>query len=55
MGAKRVDKRRMDQLRVEAEVKENVKKKLVRRRLKWADHVDRTRDENWQRDQMPRK
>ena len=52
---KTVDKRRMDKLRVEDEVKEHFKKKLVRSRLKWTGHVERMRDENWQRDETPRK
>ena len=41
MGVRRVDKRRMDEVRVEAGVKESFKKKLVRSRLKRAGHVDR--------------
>ena len=36
-------------------MKESLKKKLARSRLKWAGHVERTGDENWQREQMPRK
>ena len=35
-------------------VKERCKKKLARRRLKWAGRVERMGDENWQRDQIPR-
>jgi hypothetical protein len=46
VGVKRADKRRIDELRVEVKVKERFKKKLVRNRLTWAGHVERTEDEN---------
>ena len=45
----------MNELRVDIRLKETYKKKLARSRLKWTGHVERMRDENWQRDQMPRK
>ena len=35
----------MDELRVEVGVKDSFKKKLVRSRLKWANHVERMGDE----------
>ena len=35
-GVKRIDKRRMEELREEVGVKESFTKKLVRSRLKWA-------------------
>ena len=41
---KRVDKRRMDELRVEVGVKDSFQNKLVRSRLKWAGHVERMGD-----------
>ena len=41
---KGADKRRMDELRVEVGVKESFKKKLARRRKKWAGHVERMGD-----------
>ena len=41
VGAKRVDKRRLDELRVEVEVNESYQKKLTRSRVKRARHVDR--------------
>ena len=53
MGKKRGDKRRMDELRMEVGVKENVKKKLVRSRLKWAGHMERITNNKLQRDQLP--
>ena len=40
-GVKRIDKRRMEELREEVGVKENLGRKLVRSRLKWAGHVER--------------
>ena len=39
MGAKRADKRRIGELRVEVGVKERFKKKLVMSRLKWAEII----------------
>ena len=41
MGIKRADKRRMDEERVEAGVKEGFKMKLARNMLKWAGYVER--------------
>ena len=38
---KRIDKRRMEELRGEVGVTESLTRKLVRSRLKWAGHVDR--------------
>ena len=55
MAVKRVDKRRMDELRVEVQVKESFKKTLVRNMFKWSAHVERMQIKNWQRYQMPRK
>jgi len=52
MGIKRVDKRRMEELRVEFGVEENFKKKLVRNLLKWVGHVERLGYEKWQREQI---
>jgi len=43
VGVKREEKR-MHELRVEVEVKESFKKKLVRSRLKWDSHVERMED-----------
>ena len=43
---KRADKRKMDSMRSEVGVKEHFKKKLVRSRLTWTDHVERIEDEN---------
>ena len=43
VGVKRVDKRRMDDMRVEIGVKESVKKKFVR--STWAGHEDRMGNE----------
>ena len=40
MGVKSVDKKRMDEMRVEIRVKECFKKKLASR-LTWAGHVER--------------
>ena len=40
-----MDKRRMDELRVEVGVKESFKKNLVMSRLKWVGHVERMGDE----------
>ena len=51
----RADKRRMDELRLEAGVKERFKKKLVRSRLKRGGHVERMGDEKLAKEQMPRK
>ena len=42
----RADKGRVDELRVEVEVKESFTKKLVRNRLKWAGIVERMGDDN---------
>ena len=54
--AKRADKRSIDELRLVVGVKESVNKKLARTRwMTWAGHLERTGDENWQREQMPRK
>ena len=39
-GVKRIDTRRMDQLREEVGVKENLTRKLMRSRLKWAGHLE---------------
>ena len=44
-GLKRVDKRRMDELRMVVEVRESFKKKWARSRLKQAGHVKRMGDE----------
>ena len=41
MGAKRADKRRMDELRVEVGRNESFKKTLVRNGLTWAGHLER--------------
>ena len=41
VGVKKVDQRRMDELRVEVRVRESLKNTLVRSRLKWAGHVKR--------------
>ena len=38
-GVKRIDKRRMEELREEVGVKESLTRKLVRSRLKWAGHT----------------
>ena len=38
---KRADKRRLDELREEVGVKDSFRKKLVRRRMKWAGHMER--------------
>ena len=54
MGVKRVDKRSMEELRVEVGGG-SFKKKLVRNRLKWAGHMAKWEIKNWQRDQIPRK
>ena len=54
MGVKRADKRRMVELRMEIEVEESFKRKLVRSRAKWAGHVERMGD-NIGRHEMPRK
>ena len=43
VGVKRTDKRRMDELRVEVGVKENLKKKLAS--LTWAGHAERMGDD----------
>ena len=45
VGVKRAGKRRMDELRVEVGVKDSLKKKLVRSRLKWASQLERMGDE----------
>ena len=45
MGSKIADKRRTDELSVEVGVKENVKKKLARSSLTWADHAESMEDE----------
>ena len=42
----RVDKRQMDEQKVEVGVKERYKQKPMRRRLKWAGHVERMGAEN---------
>ena len=44
VGAKRADKRKLDELRGDVRVKESFKKKLLRCRLKWAGHVERMGD-----------
>ena len=59
-GVKRVDKRRMDELRVEVGVTGSFKKKLARSRWKRGGHVDRMGDETLTeragayREQVPR-
>ena len=45
MGVKRADKRKMDKLRVEVEVKERFMKTLVRSRHTWVGHVETLGDE----------
>ena len=40
-GVKRIDKRRMEELREEVGLKESFTKKLVMSRLRWAGHVER--------------
>ena len=40
-GVKRIDKRRMEELKEEVGVREGLTTKLVRSRLKWAGHVER--------------
>ena len=40
-GVKKIDKRRMEELREEVGVKESLTRKLVRSQLKWAGHVER--------------
>ena len=40
-GVKRINKRRMEELREEVGVKECFTRKLVRSRLRWAGHVER--------------
>ena len=40
-GVKRLDKRRMKELREEVGVRESLMRKLVRSQLKWAGHVER--------------
>ena len=45
MGVMRVEKRLMDELRVEVGMMESLGKKLVRIRLTWAGHVERMGDE----------
>ena len=40
-GVKIIDKRRMEELRVEVGVKESLTRKLVWSRLRWAGHVER--------------
>ena len=40
-------------MRVGVGMKESSKTKLVR--STWVGHLEKIRDENWQRDQMPRK
>ena len=40
-GVKRIDKRRMEELREEVGVRGSLRRKLVRSRLKWAGHVER--------------
>ena len=39
-GVKRIDKRKMEELRVECGVRESLTRKRVRGRLKWARHVE---------------
>ena len=39
-GMKRIDTRRMDQLSGEVGVRENLTRKLMRSRLKWAGHLE---------------
>ena len=46
MGAKRADKRRMEELRMEVGVKGSFKKTFMRSSQKWAGHVGRMGDEN---------
>ena len=41
VGVKRINKRRMEELREEVSVKESFTRKLVRSRLRWAEHVER--------------
>ena len=53
MRVKRADKRNIDEMKVEVGVKESSKNKLVR--STWAGHVEEMANENWQREQMPRK
>ena len=44
MGGKRVDRKRVDEVRGEIGEKESFNNKLVRSRLVWAGHVDRMGD-----------
>ena len=46
LGVKKVDKRKLDDVRGEVRLKGSFKKKLVSNRLKWAGHVERMGDEN---------
>ena len=41
MGVKRIDKRRIEELREEVGVRESLTRELVRSQLKWAGHVER--------------
>ena len=45
MGGKRADTRRTEGLEVHGGVKDSCEKKLMRNRLKWADHMASTGDE----------
>ena len=42
---KRLHKQRMEELREEVDVKENLRRNLARSRLKWAGHVERMEGE----------
>ena len=45
MGVKRVNKRRMEELREEVGVKESFGRNMVRSRLEWAGHMGRMEGE----------
>ena len=45
-GVKRIDKRRIEELRKKVDVRESLTMKLVRSWLKWAGHVDRMNEES---------
>ena len=40
-GVKRIDKRRMEELSEEVDVRESLMRKLARSRLKWAGYMER--------------
>ncbi len=48
-GVKRVDRRRMDELREEVGIQKCLMGRLVKSRMKWAGHVERIKD-----DRLPR-